>query len=61
MKKFHNFADFCCFMGVQEEIERTPIKMKCKMCGAEMRHIDGTNIYICACGHRVIKGVRTDI
>ena len=45
---FKTFSDMAKVMGFHRKKEEKPEKIrKCRRCGAVMRRVDGTNIYVC--------------
>lgn len=47
-KIYHSFAELAAVRGVRQKREKREEKtLKCRVCGAEMTYIDGTNIWIC--------------
>lgn len=60
MQKFNSFVDLGRVFGVSPK-ERKNKDFHCRKCGGVMRHIPGTNVFVCenekdgiTCGHRVL-------
>lgn len=47
MKKFNCFSDYGKFRGIKPRQPKTPAEVKCKVCGSVMRHVPGTNVFVC--------------
>lgn len=73
-KVFSSFNDLGSALGFKAAEQPTPKAMKCRKCGAIMRNIPGTNIWVCdamvekgegdkkkmeICGNRAMTSVRS--
>lgn len=71
-KVFNSLNDLGSALGFKPSEQPTPKSMKCRKCGAVMRQIPGTNVWVCdgmveqetagvkkqvACGNRAITGI----
>lgn len=64
--KFSSFAEFGRAMGVTPKARKDAPTVKCAVCGGDMRHIDGTNVFMCTgkddegkdCGRFICKSSR---
>lgn len=48
-KKFSSFEALGRSMGIKPKPSAEPPTKRCFQCGAEMRLIPGTNVYVCGC------------
>lgn len=66
MKKFTSFSELGKAMGVKPKARKDAPAVKCVVCGAEMRNVPGTNVYLCTgkndegedCGRYICKSSR---
>lgn len=73
-KRFDSLSEFGYALGFKPSEQPTPRSVKCKKCGAIMRHIPGTNVWLCdamvekekngtkqtvPCGNRMLASVST--
>lgn len=66
MKKFTSFSELGKAMGVKPKARKDASTVKCVVCGAEMRNVPGTNVFLCTgkndegedCGRYILKSSR---
>lgn len=46
-KVLNSFADLGKVWGITPKQQKEPKPRKCFRCGGEMRHIEGTNVFVC--------------
>lgn len=56
---YHSFAELGAVMGIKAPEKQDVKNRKCRRCGGEMHHIEGTNVFICEkdSEHRIFSDV----